>query len=50
VQYGAFLAWRDESKMLILINTSMPTPSAFDLSSHTVKRLESNTSFYLWAN
>ncbi len=47
---GAFFAWRGDNQALILITSGTQTPSAFDLSSHTITRLESDTSFYLWAN
>lgn len=47
---GAFIGWGGVNQALILTNTSTPTPSAFDLSSHAVKLLESNSSFYIWAN
>ncbi|HEX5441645.1 MAG TPA: hypothetical protein VFW76_12225, partial [Ktedonobacterales bacterium] len=47
---GAFIGCAGNNQALILTNTSSPTPSAFDLSSHAVKLLESNSSFYLWAN
>ena len=47
---GAFFAWRGDNQALILINNGTQTIFAFDLGSHTITPLESNSSFYVWAN
>lgn len=40
---GAFIGWGRANQALILTNSGTPTPSAFDLSSHAVSPLESNS-------